>query len=480
MQQRSNRNDTNRKQAQESSERSNAPSKVVYVRSVPTQATEAELSAFCSPFGVVSNVVVLSGRGQAFIEMADLNSAIALVNYYREQSAISHGQQIYFAFSDHSTIAKPDDTQKANNILLVTVANVLYPVTVDVLHQIFSRHGAVQKVVIFTKSKVFQALVQMADVTSASLAKQSLDGQNIYAGCNTLKIVFSELQSLSVKYDSDKGRDFTRPPRTVETPVAGTASASTLASSLTSLVNRPLSAPAAALGLRNAVGSLPSVSLTSLGAGLSGASNSPVLLVNGLEPNRTTPDELFTLFCLFGNVEKVKIIYTKRESALIQFTDALGAFNAKTHLHGVFLHGLPLHISFSKNTSVSMPRLNSEDENAHLTKDYTNSPLHRFRLVGSGSRNFANITAPSSVLHLSNLSSDTTEEQIRNWLESEDNQEDERIEVQAVKFIGQDSSKRMALVKVDNVNVAVAVIVAFHNQTLDGRRINVSFSKSTL
>lgn len=40
---------------------------------------------------------------------------------------------------------------------------------------------------------------------------QSLDGQNIYNGCCTLRISFSKLTSLKVKYNNEKSRDFTRP-----------------------------------------------------------------------------------------------------------------------------------------------------------------------------------------------------------------------------------------------------------------------------
>lgn len=39
---------------------------------------------------------------------------------------------------------------------------------------------------------------------------QSLDGQNIYNSCCTLRIDFSKLSALNVKYNNDKSRDFTR------------------------------------------------------------------------------------------------------------------------------------------------------------------------------------------------------------------------------------------------------------------------------
>lgn len=45
---------------------------------------------------------------------------------------------------------------------------------------------------------------------SASLI-QALDGQNIYNSCCTLRIDFSKLVNLNVKYNNDKSRDYTRP-----------------------------------------------------------------------------------------------------------------------------------------------------------------------------------------------------------------------------------------------------------------------------
>lgn len=39
-----------------------------------------------------------------------------------------------------------------NRILLVTIHQLVYPITVDVLHQVFSPHGLVEKIVTFQKS----------------------------------------------------------------------------------------------------------------------------------------------------------------------------------------------------------------------------------------------------------------------------------------------------------------------------------------
>lgn len=48
---------------------------------------------------------------------------------------------------------------------------MVYPVTLDVLYQIFSRVGKVLRIVTFTKNGFFQALIQYPDVVMAQAAK---------------------------------------------------------------------------------------------------------------------------------------------------------------------------------------------------------------------------------------------------------------------------------------------------------------------
>uniref|UniRef100_A0A0M3I7H9 PTBP1-like RNA recognition motif 2 domain-containing protein n=1 Tax=Ascaris lumbricoides TaxID=6252 RepID=A0A0M3I7H9_ASCLU len=43
------------------------------------------------------------------------------------------------------------------------------------------------------------------------MARQSLDGQNVYNGCCCLRIDYSKLATLNVKYNNDKSRDYTNP-----------------------------------------------------------------------------------------------------------------------------------------------------------------------------------------------------------------------------------------------------------------------------
>ncbi|KAL8234010.1 hypothetical protein R6Q59_020110 [Mikania micrantha] len=88
---------------------------------------------------------------------------------------------------------------------------MLYPITVEVLHQVFSPHGYVEKIVTFQKSAGFQSLIQFQLRQSAVAARNSLQGRNIYDGCCQLDIQFSNLEELQVNYNNERSRDFTNP-----------------------------------------------------------------------------------------------------------------------------------------------------------------------------------------------------------------------------------------------------------------------------
>ena len=96
---------------------------------------------------------------------------------------------------------------------------------------------------------LLQALIQYPDVITAQAAKLSLDGQNIYNNCCTLRIEYSKLSNLNVKYNNDKSRDYTNPSLPTGDPgldgIHGTGALSLQQSA------GMLGSPFAALGLAN-------------------------------------------------------------------------------------------------------------------------------------------------------------------------------------------------------------------------------------
>lgn len=74
-------------------------------------------------------------------------------------------------------------------------------------------------------------------------------------------------------------------------------------------------------------------------------------------------------------------------------------FIAMNHLNGQKMYGKIIRVTLSKHQTVQLPREGLDDQG--LTKDFGNSPLHRFKKPGS--KNFQNIFPPSATLHLSNI-----------------------------------------------------------------------------
>ncbi|KAJ8286480.1 hypothetical protein GJAV_G00039690 [Gymnothorax javanicus] len=497
------------------------PSRVLHIRKIPIEVSEPEVVSLAVPFGKVSNLLMLKGKNQAFIEMASEEAAITMVNYYTTAAPHLRNQPVFIQYSNHREL-KTDNLpnqgraqaalQAVNamhsgnmtlsgsasasdsglmpgqsSVLRIIVENLFYPVSLEVLHQIFSKFGTVLKIITFTKNNQFQALLQFADPMNAHHAKVTLDGQNIYNACCTLRVEFSKLTSLNVKYNNDKSRDFTR----LDLP-AGDGQP-TLDPAMTTAFGAPgiISSPypgaagfAPAIGFPQAAG-LPMQSMPgSLGPltiptaavagrmaihGMGPAAVHSVLLVSNLNPESISPHGLFILFGVYGDVHRVKILFNKKENALIQMADATQAQLAMSHLNGQRLHGKVIRVTISKHQTVQLPREGQEDQG--LTKDFSGSPLHRFKKPGS--KNFQNIFPPSATLHLSNIPPSITDDILKDLFSATG------YTVKAFKFFQKD--RKMALIQLGSVEEAIQALIDLHNHDLgENHHLRVSFSKSTI
>ncbi|XP_050537047.1 polypyrimidine tract-binding protein 1 isoform X3 [Daktulosphaira vitifoliae] len=527
----------------------NKPSRVIHIRNIPNEVTEAEVIHLGIPFGKVTNVLVLKGKNQAFLEMADETSASAMVTYFTTCTAQLRGRAVFIQFSNHKEL-KTDQTHSnanasaqaalqaaqalagqsdvqggPNTVLRVIVEHMVFPISLDVLYEIFSRYGKVLKIVTFTKNNSFQVLIQYPDVVTAQSAKLSLDGQNIYTSCCKLRIEYSKLSSLNVKYNNDKSRDYTNPtlpngdntvmetlaalgvdsvagnqllPHQLSLLLSGVPNATGLPQARRQLTtnadhSRLAGSPGMLTPSFNAVHGLASPLTTSFGntpvssmplgftlPGSSLAANTLrlpgqmtgqtcVLLVSNLNEEMVTPDAIFTLFGVYGDVLRVKILYNKKDGALVQMAEPHQAHLAMLHLDKVRLYGKYIRVMQSKYQTVQLPKEGQPDSG--LTKDYTSSPLHRFKKPGS--KNYQNIYPPSSTLHLSNIPTTLSEDFLKTAFENNG------FTVKDFKFFPKD--RKMALIQMESLEEAVAALIKMHNYRLsEQNHLRVSFSKSNI
>ncbi|MBA0763134.1 hypothetical protein Gotri_012643 [Gossypium trilobum] len=110
-----------------------------------------------------------------------------------------------------------------SNVLLASIENMQYAVTLDVLHMVFSAFGPVQKIAMFDKNGGLQALIQYPDVQTAVLAKDTLEGHCIYDGgfCK-LHLSYSRHTDLSIKVNNDRSRNYTIPNLAMVNPQPST------------------------------------------------------------------------------------------------------------------------------------------------------------------------------------------------------------------------------------------------------------------
>jgi len=487
--------------------RTDQPSKVLHVRGLPPDVTDDELIAIACPFGRVANVLSLKGKGQAFIQMLDLNAASSLVQAYNQVQPSIRGRPIWFQYSNHEEITSSTSAavtgnagqnDGANQILLVTVMNAIYPITVDVVQQVFSKFGTLLKVIIFNKNGQIQTLIQYSSVHEATAAKIALEGQNIYSGCCTLHLQYSQLNQLTVKYNNDRSRDFTnlalpaQPPAPMQ-QYQGMQQHDQQQVNLYGGGQQQQQYQAAMQQLGGYPGGFGNGGLTQQQQQIGGQQGGrTVLIVSNLDSDRVVLDELFILFGVYGDVVRIKRLFNKPDTCLVQMTNALHAQLAVDYLNGAPFHGRPLRINFSKHPSISLARSEAEGgtdaDSARLTKDYSGSPLHRYKVANS--KNLQHINPPSAVLHLSNLPPGVNEEPLKELFQ-------QYGMVVAFKFLGPggnnitgsptsstQSEKKMGLLQMDSVNAAVEALVALHNYGFDvgGRHVylRVSFSKLKL
>lgn len=478
------------------------PSCVLHLRGLPGDVTEAEVAALGQPFGTVNDVILTRNKNQALLEMGDLPSAQMMVEYYSKQLLYVRTSPVFVQYSNHAQLKLEADGQSLSSdcsrcILHVIVDNMVYPINVDMLYHVFHTSGKILRIVTFNKNNSFQALIQFSDNAEAHKAKLTLNGHNIFNGCCKLHIEYSKLQNLSVKYNNDKSRDYTNK----HLPTDGSPSP---AAAITQYDRQHIPNAYENLGMAAGsvypqralaetmmpmVGCLPTPALVhgqptaypsnALPANVPCFGGSPVILVSNLNENKVTPQALFTLFGVYGDVIRVKVLFNKKSKALVQFKDAAHAQLALTHLDYVKLWGKQLELSLSKFRTVQMPKDDQPD--SHLTQDYTMSQWHRFRNVppnGSGGRARAHVVSPSDTLHLSNIPKCVTEQQLRDLF----GRCGTVVDFKFFEVTNVIPDRRMALIQLSSVEEAVEALVDLHNADFDGtsRRLCVSFTKSVI
>jgi hypothetical protein len=186
------------------------------------------------------------------------------------------------------------------------------------------------------------------------------------------------------------------------------------------------------------------------------SANGPCLLVSSLPEELSNPDSLCNLFGFYGDVVRVKILRNKRDCALVQLSKPHQATLCRNFLDQAKVYGKKICVSFSRMNSIKLPAdIGIEDDSS--TKDYSNvRGVHRFRNPNVAQKLMKNLCAPTSVLHVANLSEEFDREMLKAYfLEN-------GFSVKEVHECGKDGS--MALVQLCSVEESIAALAKLHNK----------------
>lgn len=144
---------------------------------------------------------------------------------------------------------------------------------------------------------------------------------------------------------------------------------------------------------------------------LGGAHQGCVMMVYGLNHEKVNCDRLFNLFCLYGNVVRVKFLRSKEGCAMVQMGELSAVDRCVTTLNSLPFFGCEMQLSYSKQAflnDVAQP-FDLPDGSPSFT-DFMGNRYNRFTNPEAASKN--RISAPAKVLHFFNAPHGCTEDEM--------------------------------------------------------------------
>ena len=218
----------------------------------------------------------------------------------------------------------------------------------------------------------------------------------------------------------------------------------------------------------------------------------PVVMITNLNEDEIDCDKIFTLCGVFGDVQRVKISYHKRDTAFVQLANHRQAKHVVTSLNRMQLYGKMIHVNLSRMTRVKLPKDSPNSammfpDAKFLTKDYTNCKKHRYSKKGAGGIKYSplSIGQPSHILHIANLPIQSEAKDLQVFLcgNSGGNVSNGRYhqnndKIQSIELIGVNNKlgSCQAFAKCHSVDMACQILIDYHSKEFLGREIKISFA----
>jgi len=328
-------------------------------------------------------------------------------NQLRYLSLSGHNAYMFSPREVEFELEKVNDNFPENKIIHITVINAIYPINVFTVHKICKSFGEVDRLVIFEKGRLVQAMVEFRTIASASEAKKKLHGCDIYNNACTLRVGFAKGESLTVKRNNYKTWDFT------QTEDFGEANNDELNIQNQRTVLLDESPPAIGLGglsrfvnVNSSDDGRNGMERSMLGdsfTGVGGSGGSPVLMVYNLDPDMFNCQKLFNLLCLYGNIARINFVNGKKGCAMVEFSDPEGVNRAVNNLNQIKMFGVKASLEQAKKSlrvdEISNPH--TLPDGSESFQSFTRDRCNRFSNPERAAKN--RLTPPTEILHFYNV-----------------------------------------------------------------------------
>jgi len=197
----------------------------------------------------------------------------------------------------------------------------------------------------------------------------------------------------------------------------------------------------------------------------------PVVMIHNLPTVNMDARKLFNIFSIYGNVHKVKILYNKPDTAMIQFSDPFYATLAVFYLNAIHIEGAEISVQFSKNKSVAGAGQTDEIASAKNLSPNANDQRWGDNTESPG-RIVRNASKPTSVLFCANFDDAVDENTIRGLVA-----QFAHVRKIVMPPCKEGSKLRMANVAVGSPAEAVSCVMNLHGLRVGERDLKVAFSR---
>lgn len=182
-----------------------------------------------------------------------------------------------------------------------------------------------------------------------------------------------------------------------------------------------------------------------------------VMMVYGLNHEKINSDKLFNLFCLYGNVVRVKFLKSKEGCAMVQMGDGAAVERAIQNLNNSFFFGCKMQLGYSKQAFLNDVQQPFElPDGSPSFKDFMGNRNNRFTNPEAASKN--RIQPPSKVLHFFNTPYGITEDELKKVFEDQGTKPPKTVKMFASKNPSSERSSS-GLLEWENISEALESLV---------------------